>query len=415
MAVGVDLTTAPRASLLPRPLVPVPGLWSFWADTIVGAVPLGPVRASAFTCTSKLSDYGSGSVTLLLPSGVEPSRLLRLWSWRLWAMYARTPVWCGVPTGVQDTGLAAVTLTLTELPGYLTRRQLDWNPSKVYTQVEQTTIAADLAAPLADVGVVVTVSPGTGFKRDREYDYLSLSRAEALTNLAQVIQGPQFRAEYDLTAHGPTCTLRIAYPRVGLVNSGLGVALPGSALSYSGEWDADQLRTRTYAVGEAATDATGSGDAEPPKPVVTVDRPQSDLPRLDMVDDWPGVSLVSTLQEYANTAATQQAAPALKLTAGPSESMPDIRSYRVGDDVTVRVSSPLLPDGLTVTGQLTQLDIDAAAATAAWTISIAMPPPKARESLLGRLNRIDQTQRSMFRAAPMTVQALVEGTDDDDA
>ncbi len=399
MAVGVDLTAAPRV-LVPRPLVPVPGRWSFWADTIVGSVPLGPVRVSAFTCTSKLSDYGNGSVTVLLPSGLEPDRMLRLWSWRLWAFYEGTPVWCGAPTGIQDTGLAAVTLTMTELPGYLTRRQADWTPTKTYTQVEQVTIAADLAAPLADVGVTIVTSPGPGFLRDRDYPFLSATRAELLTNLAQVISGPQFRAEYALTAHGPACTLRIAYPRVGAANSGLGVVLPGSALSYQGSWDADQLRTRTYSVGEAPQDDSAT---EQPKPVAVVDRPQADLPRLDMVDDWPGVTLTSTLTERANTAATQQAVPALKLTAGPTESTPDIRSYGVGDDVTVRVTSPLLPDGLTVTGQLTQLDIDAAAATAAWTITIAMPPPQTRLSLAQRLNHLDQKQRAMFHAAPMTV------------
>jgi hypothetical protein len=173
--------------------------------------------------------------------------------------------------------------------------------------------------------------------------------------------------------------------------------MPGSALAYQASWDADQLRTRTYAVGEVPQDSPEGT----PKPVAVVDRPQADLPRLDMADDWPGVILASTLQERAGTAATQQAAPALKVQATPSEAYPDLRGYGVGDDVTVRVMTPLLPDGLTVTGRLVQVDVDAAAATAAWTVSLASPPPQTRPSLTARLARLDQMQRAMFHAGPL--------------
>jgi hypothetical protein len=397
VAVGVDLTASPFASMVPRPVVPVPGLWTFHADHTVGGASLGPVRVSAFTCTSKLSDFGTGSVTVLLPCGLDEARLLRLWSWRLWALYEGTPVWCGVPTGIQDAGTQAVTLTLAEITGYLVKRMFDVKPNKVYTQVEQCAIAAEIAAPLADVGVRIVTSPATAFLRDRTYDYLGNTRAELLVNLAQVIDGPEFRAEYASAAGGPQCTLRIAHPRVGSGASGLGVTMPGSALGYSAAWDADQLRTRTYALGEADQSA---GTENPPKPVAIADRPQADLPRLDATDDYPGVTVASTLTERAATGAAQHAVPALKLTASPSEAYPDLRGYGVGDDVTVHVITPLLPDGLTVTGRLVQVDIDAAAATAAWTVSVAVPPPQTRESLTGRLGRLDRTQAAMFRAGP---------------
>jgi hypothetical protein len=371
---------------------------------IAGAVPLGPVKVTGFTCTSKLSDFGNGSATVNVPCGIDPARILRLWSWRLWAFYEGTPIWCGVPTGIQETGLSTVTLTLTELPGYLIKRMFDVNPNKIYTQVEQCAIAADIAAPLGDVGVKVITSPGPGFPRDRTYDYLGNTRAELLTQLSQVISGPQFRAQYAMGPGGPECTLMIAYPRAGSAASGLGVTMPGNALDYAAAWDADQLRTRTYAVGEADPNAAPPADGStPPKPVVIVDRPQADLPQLDMTDDAPGVSIISTLQEKADTGATLQAAPALKITAKPSEDFPDIRSYGVGDDVTIHVTTPLLPGGLTVTGQLIQRDIDAAAATAAWIIALTLPAPRARETLTQHLERIDAAGRAAFRAAPKTV------------
>jgi hypothetical protein len=392
--------TVPGVALAP-PEVPVPGLWTFWADQVIGAVPLGPVDVAAFKCSSVLSGFGSGTATLSLPCGIDEARLRKLWSWRLWALYAGMPYWCGVPTGISDDGSTAVQLTLTELPGYLGKRVYDVSPNHVYTQVEQTIIAADLAAPVTDVGVLVLTSPGGGFLRDRTYQYLEGdSRGALLANLSQVISGPEFRAEYSLTTAGfPHCTLRIAYPRVGSGQAGLAVSAAGDALGYAAAWDADQLRTRTFAVGDVADDAA-PGTASP---VSIRDAPQADLPRLDAVDDWPGTIIASTLQERSATASQQQAAPALTLAVAPSQAVPPLGGYAVGDDVTVRATTPLTPGGLTVTGRLTQLDVDAAAGTAAWTIVTPSPPPKARETLIGRLDRIDTKLRGVFHGGPLTV------------
>jgi hypothetical protein len=398
MAVSVGMTVT--GELLPRPLVPVPGLWSFWADLVIGAVPLGPVDVSAFTCASVLSGFGTGSVTVSLPCGIDEARLRALWSWRLWAFYGGLPIWCGVPTGIADTGSTQVQLTLTELPGYLIKRQFDVSPSKVYTQIEQTVIAADLAGPVGDVGVALVTSAGGGFLRDRTYAYLEDNRAALLTNLAGVLSGPEFRTEYVMPPGGsPQCTLRIAYPRVGSSAAGLAVAIPGDAFAYSAAWDADQLRTHTFAVGQADP-AAAPGT---PAPVSVVDAPQADLPRLDAADDWTGVTVASTLNERSATASQQQAAPALTLTVTPSEALPPLGTYQVGDDVTVRATTPLLPGGLTVAGRLTQLSIDAAAGTAAWTVNVPSPPPVARETLLGRLDRIDAKLRGVFHGGPLTI------------
>jgi hypothetical protein len=379
--------------------VKVPGKWTFWADLIIGGAALGPIDVAAFKLTSKLSGFGSGSATVNLPCGIDSARLVKLWSWRLWAMYGGQPYWCGVPTGVTDSGVAQVALTLTELPGYLAKRQADWAPTKVYTQVEQVAIAADLAAPLADVGVTVVTAAGAGFKRDRQYDYLSSNRADLLTALSQVIQGPEFRAEYATAAGRPGCTLRIAYPRVGSGAAGLRLLVPGASFAYSAGWDADQLRTHTFAVGDLAQNAA-PGTA---RPVNVVDAPQPDLPRLDAVDNWSGVVLTSTLKERAQAASQQQAVPGLTLTASPSETTPALGTYAVGDDVSVYVVTPLLPDGYLVTGRLTQIDVDAVAGTAAWTIATTIPPPRVRETLTVRLNRIDATQAGMFHSGPTAI------------
>jgi hypothetical protein len=396
VAVGVVLTQPALA-----PAVPVPGRWTFWADNLVAPnASLGQLTASAFTCSLKRSDFGSGSVTLTMPCGLDPARVLQLWSWRIWALYDGFPVFCGVPTGVTDDGSQQVVLTLLELPGYLAMRQMDTFPTKVYSQVEQTAIAADLAAPLADVGCAVTTDPGSGFKRDRTYDYLQTgARSQLLLNLAQVVSGPQFRAEYAISGGRPTCTLHIAYPRVGRSDAGLGVTMPGTALAYRSQWDSDHMRTRTFAVG----DVDPSAAAGTPHPVQVVDNPQPNVPRLDAADDYPGVILASTLKEYATTSSQVQAGPAQQIQVTPSEAAPSLLEYGVGDDVWIAVTDPLLPDGELVTGYLQQIDINAVAATAAWTVATTVPLPVRRDTLQYRLRVVALRATGTFRSGPKTI------------
>lgn len=377
----------------------IPAEWTFWAETLIGSARLGPVLPTAFNCTRLLSDFGTGEVTVpVVSSALDQERLLALWTWKLWAYYEGQPYWCGVPSGIADTGAATATLTLTELAGYLGRRQYDVHPSHRYTQVEQVAIAADLAAPLTDVGVQIITSAGPGFPRDRTYAYLEgESRLGLLSNLSAVISGPQFRSEYTVDTYGlPRASVRIAYPRVGGPTAGLGVVIPATGTDFSAAWDADALRTRTFAVGVVTEDAPEGT----PAPVAVEDRPQPDRPRLDAVDDYDGVTLISTLRERAASAATANAQPALKLTATARVNDPPLSAYGPGDDVTVRLVTPLLTGGIELTGQLTEVTVNAAESSAAWTVAVSMPPPQARQTLIERLDRLDRIARAAFRRNP---------------
>jgi hypothetical protein len=384
----------------PEDIIPLPGSWSFWADTVVGAVPLGPVTATAFTASRVLSDFGKGSITVpAMMLSVPNDRLLNLWSWRLWAYFNGALIWAGVPTGIADTAGTTVTLTLLELTGYLTRRQYDVAGGHTYTQVEQTLIAADIARPLLDIGVGISVSAGPGFLRDRQYAYLEASsRGELLTNLSQVISGPEFRTEYSVTpgTGAPHAAVRIAYPRVGSA-TGLGLVVPGTGTDYSGQWDSDMLRTRTFAVGSLPDD---EADPNAQQPVAVVDRPQADLPRLDAVDQWPDTILQSTLLERANTAAVQYPSAVADLTGSVTVAMPPLGSYGPGDDVAVQITDPLLPGGLFTSGRLTEMDIDAAAGTVALTCSLTLPPAKPRDTLTARLTAQDRLISGTFHRNP---------------
>ena len=388
----------------PRPRVPLPGQWTFWADTMVGARLLGNVDVSSFYCVKRLSAFGHGNVTVNLPSGLDTQRMLTLWSWRLWAFYDGEPYWCGVPTGVADQdGSAHVQFTLIELPGYLTRRQWDYYPDRRYTQAEQTAIARDIAEPLADVGVLVTIEPGFVVLRDRRYEYLEGgSRGQLLINLAGVLQGPEFRADYRMTTAGrPVCTLRIAYPRVGSDISGLGLSVPGAVVGYRAQWDSDQLRTRTFAVGDLPHDA-GEDDVRPVV-IAEMDPPNRELPRLDAVDDWPGTVLPSTLAERAKTAAQLQSVPGQQISGSPPESFPPITSYGPGDTVTITAITPLAPQGVEFAGRLQQIEVNAATGIATWTVTLTNPPQRLRESLAGGLVRLNTATSDAFRSGGLRI------------
>lgn len=448
----------------------LPGPWTFWVDQSVAPyTPFGQLILSGFTCTSLLSDYGAGQA--IIPVATSPMtrpNLLAFWTWRLWALYNGRPVWAGCPTGLVDEGGTSVTVSLTELPGYLARKQ--YATSRNYSQVEQTSIAADLAANLANIGVSVVTQAGSGVKRDRLYGYLEdTSRGDLLTSLMQVNNGAQFRAEYalDPSTALPGCTLRIAYPRVGLAGnaSGLALVVPGGAASFQATWSSDMMRTRTFAVGDVpqvntppfpasghlvtsgyseavvavisggtwggsgnvtvngSTAGTGPGSytipplgsitltysgtgsnaptwnwnaASQEHPVQTDIRPQAGVPPLDSADDWPGVSWVPTLTERAATNATIYAGPTLALTAVMPVGDPLLGTYGVGDDVSVVLADPLLPAGLATTGQLTEIDIDAAAGTVTWTVAITAPPPRLTTRLSVRLAATDARLRAGF-------------------
>lgn len=397
MAGGVGVS---NGRLLPRPpgraaVAAETGRWSFWADAIVPPhVPLGPVAVTSFTCSWQLSGFGHGEAVVPVDQGrggMTRADLLRLWGWRLWASYEDRVVWCGVPTDADDEGGAAVAVALTELPGYLVKRQ--WDVARTYTQIEQTIIAEQIAAPVADVGVTIARQPGAGFLRDRTYEYLEHDRAELLSNLSQVISGPEFRADYAMGPAGrPVCTLRIAYPRVGGA-TGLGITVPAGAVSYHAKWTGSPMRTRTYAVGDLPDNAAANAT----KPVVMRDRPQPGLPRLDEADDWPGVVVVRTLEDRADTNAAIYAAPALELAATMPASLPALGSYGVGDDVSVTLSDPLLPGALSASGRLVKAEANAAAGTVAWTVTITSPPPRPADSLAAMLAVLRSGQVGAWR------------------
>jgi len=319
------------------------GAWTFWADSSVSPYTvLGPVTCLSFTCQWQLSDFGSAEAEIPVDQAGSLTRndLLGFFRWRLWALYNGTPVWAGLPTGLTDDGGASVKMSFTELPGYLLRKV--YATTRTYTGVEQTTIAGDIAARLDNIGVPRNIIPGSGVNRDRTYDYLgNTNRGEMLRALTQVSNGPEFRADYAMTAGRPACTLKIAYPRVGAA-SGLAVIVPGGPVGVNLQWSSDLMRTRTFEVGDLPNNAATTAQ----RPVAYLDAEQAGLPELDVATDRPGIIVTSHLNELASTDASVYASPTLELTTTMPANAPALGDYGVGDDVALQLATPLLPAGM---------------------------------------------------------------------
>jgi hypothetical protein len=391
--VGLPLALDPR-----EPSVPLPGRWQFWAESMVPPYrALGQVDVSGFYCVKRLSAFGHGNVTVNLPCGLDTDTMLNLWGWRLWASYDGEPYWCGVPTGLQDqNGSEHVQFTMIELPGYLTKRQLDRQEGAEYRQIEQTVIARELAAPVQDVGVRIVTNDGGGFRRDRKYEFLEGgSLGQLLINLCGVQFGPEFRTEYGTAPNGrPECVLRIAYPRVGSDQAGLGVSVPGAILNYRYLMDSDQLRTRTFAVGDLPENAAENAK----RPVIILERVNPTLPRLDAVDDWPGTILPETLRDRANTAAAIYSIGSQQVQGSPPESYPPLTSYGPGDTVTVRAVTPLIPDGIEFPARLQQIEVNAATGVATWSAAFTEPPQGTRLAFGAAVGRLATATAQFFHS-----------------
>jgi hypothetical protein len=369
----------------------LPGQWTFWADASVPPyTPIGQVAVQSFTCSWALTGFGAAEAVIpVAGNAMGRLDLLKFYGWRLWAYYGGTLVWGGLATGLTDDGGAAVTVSLVELPGYLAVKQ--YATTQTYSNVEQTTIAGDLAARLDNIGVPRLLTPGPGRTRSRIYTYLQATRGDLLTALCQVTNGPEFRSEYSLDGTGkPLCTLHIAYPRVGSNASGLALVVPGGAVNFQSTYASDLMRTRTFAVGDLPPGGSGA------KPSVLVTAPQPGIPEIDQVDNWPGITDTPTLTDKANTNAAIYAGPAFTVAATVAVNAPPLGTYAMGDDVAVALADPLVPAGYTAMGRLTGASADAAAGTVAWTIAVTQPPPR-RRSLARELARLDRQVSAMFR------------------
>jgi hypothetical protein len=241
--------------------------WTFWADASTGShKAFGQLSVIGFTCNWVLSDFGSAEAVIpVAHSALSRADLLGFYKWRLWALYRGVPVWGGLATGLLDDGGDAVTVSLTELPGYLARKV--WAQQVVYGAVDQSAIASDVAARLDNVGVprLITTS-GSARNRPQTIAFLDgPTRGDLLRGLAQLSGGIQFRSEYSLSSASlPVCTLHIDRYQVGQSGSGLALQVPGGAVSFQAQWGSDLMRTRTLAVGGVENVST------PPMPATAI-------------------------------------------------------------------------------------------------------------------------------------------------
>lgn len=204
-------------------------------------------------------------------------------------------------------------------------------------------IATAQAATGGDIGVDVPAVV-TDVLRDRTYyGYELKGVAEAVQQLAEVIDGFDFRI--DLAWPGPAKTLVIGYPRLGV--SGFETDLlferPGNILDMTWPEDATRQATEVVAAGE------GEGD----------DMLIAEASRADLIDDgWPlleerssykDVRVLDTLQEHADADVDAAALPVtIPAVTVRGDVDPVVGTYDPGDDCRLVVVDDRFPDGIDV-------------------------------------------------------------------
>ena len=293
---------------------------------------LGMVDVGSFYCVRRLSRFGHGNVTVNLPCGLDSDILINLWSWRLWAYYAGEPYFCGVPTGLQDEdGSAHVQFTLIELPGYLTRRQQDEHPFLRVPAVRSRPPSPAARGARAGRGRGDHHRAGAGQcpRPQVRVSWRAGRRGQLLINLCRGAPGAGVPHRVPDEPGGPASvrSLRIAYPRVGSERPGSACRCPARSCPTAAQLDSDQLRTRTFAVGDLAERrARGRGAAGgdhldgttracPAWTRWTTGRARSS-------DDAEGAGHDSGARSYS--------IPAQQVSGSPPESYPDDHDLRAG-------------------------------------------------------------------------------------
>lgn len=205
-----------------------------------------------------------------------------------------------------------------------------------------------------DIGLNISVE-ASGVLRDRTYYAYELkSAAEAIEQLAAVLNGFDFRVTVSGDVAAPVKTVEVGYPRIGelAVDSPLMFERPGNVLEYEWPEDATRLATRSYAVG------AGEGDDMLVAASTRTDMLDLGYPLLDQQVSYKDVRVLATLQEHADAdvdaVATPVTIPSLTVR-GDVE--PVAGTYDAGDDCRLTITDDRFPDGLDTYARVVAFDV----------------------------------------------------------
>ena len=220
----------------------------------------------------------------------------------IWGTYL---IWTATPSG-DDRGRVQVDLQGASLESYLDHRQI-W-ADLAFTQEDQIDIAHALVldmqadGPASNIGLQVEGAP-SGVLRDREYKASEAATyGQRLSELANVVGGFEYmiRTYVDQSTGMRPRVFTTGYPALGQATTPHVFARPGNVISWSYPSDAASSATRWRGRGDTVQDDLTS-DSEPLLGNVYTadDLITAGWPYLDHTEDYQGVTVVSTLDDYA--------------------------------------------------------------------------------------------------------------------
>lgn len=235
------------------------------------------------------------------------------------------------------------------LDGYMTQA-VEIQSDLSYAAVDQVDIGRQLiqhmqSDPRADLGLLV--APGTsGVVRDRTYKAAEKGTyGQRLSELAEVNDGFEYRIDTRIVGGVRLREWVWGYPKLGESSTTHDFAEPGDILDWSEDVDASRGGTRWRARGDSVTTELTSESAPLTSATVeATDHLAAGWPRIDRTVDYPGVTVQSTLDNYATWwAATAPGAVRIHTATVRLDDDPTLTPHNLGDYAAIRLVNRRYP------------------------------------------------------------------------
>lgn len=272
-------------------------------------------------------------------------------------------VWGGLIWSRQyDSASQGLSLSAREFESYFERRRI--NATQVFSNVDQLLIARTLindaqAQTNGNIGVQVG-SETSGVNVSRTfYSYELKTVYAALLDLSRSDNGFDFNIEVAYDGAGlPSKTLKLNYPKSGTRYSSTNPSAPvfelpaGNIVEYSYPEDGSNLANKMYAVG------TGSNEGKSIATATNSDKLTEGWP---LLEDSVNYSDITDATLLSNLAVGQVAAvaypPVTMRVVAPPYVDPVFGSYKLGDDVRVRILDARFPNQLDAVYRIVGLSV----------------------------------------------------------
>lgn len=338
-----------------------------FTDTVTGTV-LAELSLTNVSFSQALNSAGTLQATLLLsgvPASANASAATIPMRCSLYVDRDGILVWGGIIWAREyNSANQHIQITAREFESYFEKRRI--TTTQAFTGVDQLTVAQTLvnqaqAVTGGNIGVVVPANTSGVTVNRIYYNYELKTVYQALLDLSRSNNGFDFniQAYYD-GGGNPAKALQLSYPQSGTRYSSSNPAIPvfefpaGNIVEYSYPEDGSAAANTVYTVG------AGLAEGKVLLSGVDATKVAAGWPLLEDAVSYSDIVDVTLLQGLANgrVAAVSYPPTTLKIVAPPYQN-PVLGSYKIGDDIRVRITDDRFPTGLDAIYRLIALSLTA--------------------------------------------------------